>query len=137
MQSLQGQIAGFHFLILFLKTLKLGNFFATIRKNVPGDWTKVEYTFDPVKWRANKRSGKLKIKSQIVTVTIFCVKILLTTGGDSTLLTLYISVTRHWIFLSWMETELSSLYIAHKHLHVACFFFLFVVRLCYIQISWQ
>ena len=67
----------------------------TIRKNVPDNWTKIGYTFGPWKYRRNKRSEKLRIKSQIVKVTIFCVKTLMATSGDSPLLTLYISVTKH------------------------------------------
>ena len=64
-------------------------------KNAPNNWTKTGYTFGRFKYRPNKRSAKLKIKSQIVRVTIFCVKILLTREGDSPLLLLYISVVRH------------------------------------------
>ena len=48
--------------------------FGTIRKNAPNNWTKIGYTFGRLKYRRNKRSAKLKIKSQIVRVTIFCVK---------------------------------------------------------------
>ena len=56
----------------------------------------------------------------------FLCKKLLTRCDNSSLLTLYISVARHWIFLSWMETELTffkrilkddclSSYIIRKH----------------------
>ena len=41
--------------------------FVTISKNIPGKWTKIGYNFDSVKYRPNKRSGKLP---QIVRVTI-------------------------------------------------------------------
>ena len=48
--------------------------FETIRKNAPDNWTKIGYTFGPMKYRPNKRSGKLRIKSQIVWVAIFWCK---------------------------------------------------------------
>ena len=48
--------------------------FETIRKNAPDNWTKIGYTFGPMKYRPNKRSGKLRIKSQIVWVAIFLCK---------------------------------------------------------------
>ena len=74
LQSLQGQFSGFYFLILFLKTLKLGKFLNyQEEKNVPDNWTKIGYTLGPVKYRPNKRSGELRIKSQIVRMTIFVV----------------------------------------------------------------
>ena len=75
LQSLQWQFSGFYFLILFLKTLKLGKFLNyQEEKNVPDNWTKIGYTLGPVKYRPNMRSGKLRIKSQIVRVTIFLCK---------------------------------------------------------------
>ena len=129
-----------------LKNTKMWQVFVTISKNIPDNWTKIGYTFGLVKHRPNKRSGKVRIKSQIVRVTTFCVKILLTAGGDSPLLTLHISVARHWVFLSWMETELSfpqsilkdeclSLYTIRKHRSWSLFIFLFVVRLGDMKIS--
>ena len=42
----------------------------SIRKNVPDNWTKIGYTFSFLKYIPNKRSGKKRIKSQIVRVTI-------------------------------------------------------------------
>ena len=74
LQSLQGQFSGFHFLILFLKTLKIRLGFVTIRNNAAGNRTKIVYAFGPVKYRPNKRSGKLRIKSQILRVTNFLSK---------------------------------------------------------------
>ena len=62
------------------KSTKIRFLFVTIRKNVPDNWTKIGYTFRPVKYRPNKRSGKLRIKSQIVRVTIS--KLLLAADGD-------------------------------------------------------
>ena len=75
------------------KNTKIRYVFLTIRRNVPDNWTKIGYTFRPVKYRPNKRSGKRRIKSQIVRVTIS--KLLLAVDGDMPLLTLYISVARH------------------------------------------
>ena len=95
-----GTIFRFPFFTPVFKNTKIRYVFVTIKKNIPDNWTKIGYAFGPVKYRPNRRSGKLRIKSQIVKVTIFCVKILLTTGGDSPLFTLYISVARDWIFLS-------------------------------------
>ena len=115
-----------------LKTLKLGTFLELSGKMLqitgPRYWT-----FGPLKYRPNKRSGKLKIKSQIVRVTIFCVKILLTRGGDSPLLILYISVIRHWVFLSWRQNYLFLehfkrwlfiiMYYMQSIFHEVCLFF--------------
>ena len=56
------------------KNTKIRKVFVTIRKNVPDNWTKVGYTFGPVKYRPNKRPGKLRIKSQIARVAIFLCK---------------------------------------------------------------
>ena len=107
LQRLQGQFSVFHFLILFWKALKFAKFFLTIRNNVPDNCINIGYNIGPVKCRPNKRSGKLRIKSQIVWVRFFLCKVLLTTGKDSPLLTLYISSARHWVHLSWIETETS------------------------------
>ena len=90
-----GKIFGFPFFHLVVKNTKIRYVFVNIKNNVPDNWTKIGYNFGPVKYRPNKRSEKLRIKAQIVRVTIFCVKILLTTGGDSPLFTLHISVARH------------------------------------------
>ena len=64
-------IFGFPFFNLRFKITKVKYVFVAIRKNVPDNWTKIWYTFGPVKYRPNKRSGKLRIKSQIVKVAIF------------------------------------------------------------------
>ena len=92
--------------------------------------------------------GNWELSGRLQGWQCFYVKILLTTGGDSPLLTLYISVARHWIFLSWMGIELPFsksilkddcllLYIIHKHLSCSLFIFIFVVWLWHIQISGQ
>ena len=145
LQSLQGQFSGFH-LILFLKAVRLDKFLLTITKNVPDNWTKIGYTFGPMKCWPNKRSGKLRIKSQIVRATDFCVKILLTTGSDSPLLYTFQWRDIEYIFLSWMETEISFSksilkddcfsYVIRKHLSCSLFIFLFVVWLCWFQRCW-
>ena len=130
-----GTIYRFPFFNPAFKNTKIRYVFVTIRKNVPNNWAKIGYTFGLVKYGPSNRSGKLRIKLQIVRVTTFFVKILLTTGGDSSLLTLYISLVVHWILLSWMETELSfsksilkddclSLYIIRKHLSISFYFFI-------------
>ena len=67
LQSQQGQFSGFHFLILFLKTLKLDKFLQ-LSGRMSG------YTLGLVKYRPNKRSGKLTIELQIIRLTIFLFK---------------------------------------------------------------
>ena len=57
-----------------LKNTKMWQVFVTISKNIPDNWTKIGYTFGLVKHRPNKRSGKVRIKSQIVRVTTFLCK---------------------------------------------------------------
>ena len=104
------------------KNTKISYVFGTIRKNAPNNWNKIGYTFGPLKYRPNKRSGKLKIKSQIVRVTIFCVKILLTRGYDSLLLICLF--VYHYILYA-------------KHLSWSMFIFQFVVLLWHIQIVGQ
>ena len=56
------------------KIFRFPFFNPSIRENVPDNWIKIGYSFGLVKYRPNKRSGKLKIKSQIVRVTIFLCK---------------------------------------------------------------
>ena len=90
----------------FFKNNKIMYVFVTIRKECRYNWTRVWYTFVPMKYRPSKRFGNLRIKSQIVRVIVFCLKVLLARGGDSRLLTLYISVARSWIFLSLLEAQL-------------------------------
>ena len=76
LQRLQGQFSVFHFLILFWKALKFAKFFLIIRNNVPDNCINIGYNFGPVKCRPNKRSGKLRIKSQFVWVRFFlCISI--------------------------------------------------------------
>ena len=74
LQSLRGQFSVFHFFNPVFKNTKTRKIFITIRKSAPDNWTKIGYTFGPVKYRPNKRSRKLRIKSQIVRVTIFLCK---------------------------------------------------------------
>ena len=92
LQSLQKQFSGFPFFNPVFKNAKIRYVFVTISKNVLDNWTKIGYSFGPLKYRPNTSSGKLRIKSQLVRVKTFCVKILLTARGDSQLLTLYILV---------------------------------------------
>ena len=90
-----GTVLKFPFFNPVFKNTKIKQVFLAIKNNAPGNWTKIGYTFFPVKYRLRKRSGKLRIQSQVVRVTLSCIKILLTKGGDSPLLTLYIYLARY------------------------------------------
>ena len=68
-----GTILRFPFLILFLRSLKLGKFLPLSKRMSQITGTKIEYTFGPAQRGLNKRSGKQRTKSQIVRGTIFFV----------------------------------------------------------------
>ena len=94
-----GSIHRFPFFNPVFKSTKIRFLFVTIRKNVPDNWTKIGYTFRPVKYRPNKRSGKLRIKSQIVRVTIS--KLLLAADGDMR----YLRYTFQWQDIDYFYYE--------------------------------
>ena len=105
------------------------------KKYIPYCWTYIRHAFGPMEYSLNKRSGKLRIVTQIIRMTIFVLTyIYLIRSGDKPLLNLCILTTRYWIFLSWKETEPSfsktsqKVTVCHYKLYVnifhkACSFF--------------
>ena len=65
--------------------------FETIRKNAPDNWTKIGYTF-----------GRRLYGWQF-----FCVKILMTTGGDSSLLDTFQWRDIEYLYREWRQSYLS------------------------------